>query len=80
MRRIVMAGAVAVAALAAACAPRTMETTPPSVSLAYDDPEEYDEAAGEAAEYCAETYGSEAMLLEREPTGDGGYRATFTCE
>lgn len=79
MRQLMLAGAAALLALVAACAPQTVETTPPTVTLAYDDEDDYDEVAMRADEYCAERYGTDAVLLERDAE-DGAYQATFSCE
>lgn len=79
MRQLLMVALVASLASLPACAVREAESTPPTVTYAFNDDDDYDEVAERAELYCAEQYGANAVLLERDVEGDG-YEATFSCE
>ena len=62
-----------------ACATRQVETTPPTVTYAYNSQSDYPDIEGRASKYCADNYNARAVVLDRVPT-DSGYKATFACK
>lgn len=73
-----MAATGALAALAA-CAPRQVESTPPTVTYSFGSRSDYDEVEQRAARHCAERYGLDAFLVDRR-SASRGYEAVFACE
>jgi hypothetical protein len=78
MRQLLMVVLAASLASLPACAVRQVESTPPTVTYAYDDDEDYDEIEARADLYCEEQYDADAVLFDQD-TEDAGYKAVFAC-
>ena len=74
-----MATKSVLAALAACTAPRQVESSPPTVTHAFETRSDYDEVEQRADRYCVERYGAGAYLVDRRRVS-GGYEAVFACE
>ncbi len=78
--RPLLIGALAVAVLfLPACATRQVQTTPPTVSYAYNGESDYRDIENRADQYCGDKYNANAVVVDRVPTGSG-YKATFACK
>jgi hypothetical protein len=78
--RPLLIGALAASVLSLlACATRQVETTPPTVTYAYNSQSDYRDIEGRASQYCADNYHANAVVLDRVST-DSGYKATFACK
>ena len=75
----ITSGVIALAALTG-CAAQQTRATPPTVTYSFNDGDGYRQAARDADQFCLEKYRGTAQLLGRTPDGDGGYKATFSCE
>jgi hypothetical protein len=78
MRQLLMVALAASLASLAACAVRQVESTPPTVTYAYNDEEDYDDIEARAALYCEEQYDADAVLVDQDAEDDG-YKAVFAC-
>jgi hypothetical protein len=74
---LMVALAVSLASLLA-CAVRQVESSPPTVTYAYSDDEEYDDVEARADLYCAQQYDADAVLMD-QAAEDDGYKAVFAC-
>lgn len=79
MRQLALIASAALLATLAACGVRKIETTPATVTYAYENADEYREVEEKAARHCAEEYQKGAVLVDRVTDGDD-YEATFACE
>ena len=79
MRAMWMLAAAALLAMATACAERSVDMSPPTVTYTYDDADDFDEVEEEAIAFCAEEYGRDAVLADQAEE-DGDYVAVFACE
>jgi hypothetical protein len=73
-----MAALAALLASLPACAVRQVEATPPTVTYAYEDEDDYDDIEARADLYCEEQYDANAVLVDQD-TEDAGYKAVFAC-
>jgi hypothetical protein len=78
MRQLLMVALAASLASLAACAVRQVESTPPTVTYAYNDEEDYDDIEARADLYCEERYDADAVLVDQDAEDDG-YKAVFAC-
>jgi hypothetical protein len=51
---------------------------PPTVTYSYSAEADYDDIEARADLYCEEQYDADAVLVDRDPEGDG-YKAVFAC-
>lgn len=79
MRHATIIAATAVLAALAACTPRQVDSTPPTVTYSFESRSDYDDVARQAERYCGERYGLRAFRVERQQVS-GGYEAVFACE
>lgn len=79
MPRTMLIAATGVLAALAACAPRQVDSTPPTVTYSFETRSDYDEVARQADRYCGERYGLRAFAVERRQVS-GGYEVIFACE
>jgi len=78
MRQLLIVALAASLASLPACAVRQVESTPPTVTYAYGDEEDYDDIEARAALYCEERYDADAVLVDQDAEDDG-YKAVFAC-
>jgi hypothetical protein len=78
MRQLLIVALAASLASLAACVTRQVESSPPTVTYAYNDDEDYNDVEARADLYCEEQYDADAVLVDQE-ADDGGYKALFAC-
>lgn len=78
MRRLLMVALAASLPFLPACATRQVETSPPTVSYAYGEEDDFDDIEARADLYCEEQYDADAVLVEQD-TEDDGFKAVFAC-
>jgi hypothetical protein len=78
MRQLLIVALAASLASLPACAVRQVESSPPTVTYAYTDDEEYNDVEARADLYCEEQYDADAVLVDQE-ADDDGYTAIFAC-
>jgi hypothetical protein len=79
MRPLLIAALAASVLALPACATRQVDTTPPTVTYAYNNESDYRDIEGRADQYCADKYNANAVVVGQVAT-DGGYKATFACK
>ena len=79
MRALSIIVAAGVLAVLAACAPRQVDETPPTVTYAFESRRDYESVAEQADRYCDERYDLDAELVDRRRVS-GGYEAIFACD
>lgn len=79
MPQMILTAAAGLLVALSACAPRQVESTPPTVTYAFESRSDYDQVAEQAARYCAERYDRQAFLVDRHRVSRG-YEAVFACE
>jgi hypothetical protein len=78
MHQLLMVALAALLASLPACAVRQVESTPPTVTYAYSDEEDYDDIEARADLYCEEQYDADAVLVDQDAEDDG-HKAVFAC-
>ncbi|NJO36139.1 MAG: hypothetical protein HC869_26880 [Rhodospirillales bacterium] len=77
-RHILVALTCALALASCATSQRT-KATAPTVTFEFSDEDEFDVIAERADLYCAEEYGRDADLIDRD-ADDDNYEVTFACK
>jgi hypothetical protein len=78
MHQLLMVALAASLASLPACAVRQVESTPPTVTYAFSEDEDYDDIEARADLYCEEQYDADAVLFDRDAEDDG-YKVVFAC-
>ena len=59
--------------------PRQVQSSPPTVTYAYNTNDNFDDIQDRADEYCDDNFDNDAILVDRRVTNTG-YEAVFVCE
>jgi hypothetical protein len=78
MRQLLIVALAASLASLSGCAVRQVESSPPTVTYAYTNDEEYNDVEARADLYCEEQYDADAVLVDQD-ADDDGYNAIFAC-